>query len=109
MQNMFSGCSALTSIPPLDAAAVTACAGIVKGCTNLTSFILTGLRRTGSAAGLSLVDTKMDATALDAFFTALGTCAETTTFYKTITVTGTPGAAGCDAAIATAKGWVVTK
>ena len=65
---------------------------------NLQGLILTGL-----TVGIDLSNCKMQATALDAFFSALGTASGS----QTITVTGNPGAATCNTAIATAKGFTV--
>lgn len=65
---------------------------------------LTGLILTGLTIGIDVSNCKMDATALDAFFTSLGTASGN----QTITVTGNPGAATCDTSIATAKGFTVT-
>lgn len=66
--------------------------------------LLTNLRNEGTAIAVSINNNSLSATALNNFFTALpvasGTC--------TIVVTGNPGAATCNPAIATAKGYTVT-
>lgn len=64
----------------------------------LTSLTLTGLKYAISISGASL-----NAVALDAFYTSLGTAAGS----QTITVTGNPGTATDTPSIATAKGWTV--
>lgn len=65
---------------------------------------LTGLILSGLTVGINISLQSMDATALNAFFTSLGTASGS----QTITVTGNPGAATCDTSIATGKGWTVT-
>jgi len=72
--------------------------GFVDGSNTLRSLILSGLK-----VGIDISGQKMSATAINAFFTALGTA----TGSQTITVTGNPGAATCDTTIATAKGFTV--
>lgn len=67
--------------------------------SSLASVILTGLRFTTSMASLQL-----DATALDAMYTSLGTASGA----QTITVTSNPGIATDTPSIATGKGWTVT-
>lgn len=71
---------------------------IYTGANYIENLILTGL-----TVGINISNGKMSATALNAFFTALGTAAGS----QTITVTGNPGAATCDTTIATAKGFTV--
>ncbi len=66
---------------------------------NLKRLILTGL-----TVGIDLTSCMMGTTALNAFFTSLGTAAGA----QTIVVTGNPGAATCNTAIATGKGFTVT-
>lgn len=104
MSYMFTGCTSLTTVGPLDASAVTTplsgmySGNAFDGCTSLTSLVLNGLTQT-----VDLTATAMGKTALNAFFTGLGTASSG----ATVTITGTPGAATCDQSIATAKGWTV--
>jgi hypothetical protein len=65
---------------------------------NLKRLILTGL-----PVGIDISYAPMTATALDAFFTSLGTANGA----QTITVIGCIGALTCDTSIATAKGYTV--
>ena len=64
----------------------------------LEEMILPGLEN-----GFTIENSNMNATALDAMFTSLGTANGT----QTITVTGNPGAANCTTSIATTKGWTI--
>ena len=85
-----------------DASAVTTTTLFVRnanGYGQLTNLILTGL-----TVGIDLSYQAMDATAIDALFTSLGTASGA----QTIIVTGNSGAATCNTAIATGKGFTVT-
>ncbi len=68
------------------------------GCSALSSVLATGI-----ADEVSFANCNMNAAALNVLFTNLGTVVG-----KTITITGNPGAATCNTAIATGKGWSVT-
>lgn len=84
-----------------DASSVTTTSNFIHTASTwnpLEKLILPGL-----PVGIDLTNGQMDATAIDAFFTALGTASGS----QTITVTGNPGAATCNTAIATAKGFTV--
>jgi hypothetical protein len=82
-----------------------------SGVTDTTNFVrpnngynqLTGLILTGLTVGINISYSPMTATALDAFFTSLGTASGA----QTITITGCLGAATANTAIATAKGFTV--
>ena len=65
---------------------------------NLKELILPSFR-----VGFSIANSNMDADALDAMFTSLGTANGA----QTITITGNPGAATCDTTIATGKGFTI--
>ena len=80
--------------------------------TSTTNFVYIGatsysqLQRvilTGLTVGIDLSNQVLSATAIDAFFAALGTASGA----QTITVTGNPGAATCTTSIATGKGFTV--
>lgn len=96
---MFYGCSLLETIGDIGMANVTNANQLFFGCPKLRSFTLRGLKVSVSVNAMSL-----DATALDAVFTSLGTA----NAGATINITGNPGAATCNKAIATAKNWAVT-
>lgn len=101
--NMFSNCVNLETVELNMVNAATAMgttASAVVSCWNIKSFKANGLR---IAIGLSNPN-KMDAAALDAFYTSLGTASGA----QTITVTGSAGTATDTPTIATAKGWTVT-
>lgn len=63
---------------------------------------LVDLILTGAKHNISIINTKMSATSLNAFFSSLGDGTG-----RTVTITGARGAATCDRSIATAKGWTV--
>ncbi len=93
--------SSVTYFSMDDASSITTTTQFVRNVTvygQLTSLILTGL-----TIGINLSYQKMSATAIDNFFTSLGTANGT----QTITVTGNIGASTCDTSIATAKGYTV--
>ena len=96
--DMFNGCSSLPTIPELVTSKGTIFDDMFYGCSKLTSAELQGCKYS-----VSLTDCKFDATALNKFFTALGTADGD----QTINVTNNPGAATCDQTIVTAKGWTV--
>lgn len=103
--SMFSACRSLTSIPAFNLAAVTAANGnvisptTINGAFNLNSSAVLGLR-----AQHSYANSNLSATELDNIYTNLGTAFSG----AIITVTGNPGVATDNPAIATAKGWTVT-
>jgi hypothetical protein len=57
----------------------------------------------GASPQINISYTSLNAAALDQVFTDLPTVTS-----KTINITGASGAAGCNRAIATGKGWTVT-
>jgi Mycoplasma protein of unknown function, DUF285 len=95
----FQGCQVLTTIPALDVSQSTVCSYMFSSC-----FALTSIDAFGSTVSIDLMSCALDAAALNTFFTNLGTAAGA----QTVDITGNPGAATCDRAIATAKGWTVT-
>lgn len=97
--NMFNGCQALTTVAGLNVAAGTTFTTMFSSCTSLQSAPLAGGRFTISYASCML-----NAAALDAIYTALGTASGS----QTITVTSNPGTTGDTPTIATGKGWTVT-
>lgn len=125
---MFSGCLKLTTVPQLNYSAVTNgnFRNIFENCSALTSVIdfrsntisittnFTGFMYLSSITGffaptninmnINITNSGLDATALNAMFTALPTVSG-----KTLTITGSVGAATCDITIATAKGWTVVR
>lgn len=98
MVNMFNACPSI-QVVGFSMGAVTSTTTMFGGTTNsLQKFTATGLTR-----GISVANQQMSATELNNFFTSLGTAAGA----QTITVTGNHGAATCNTAIATAKGFTV--
>lgn len=96
--NMFDGCSSLQLVPALNVAAGTTFVGMFNGCSSVQSAPLSGGRFAISFAGCLL-----NAAALDAIYTGLGTASGS----QTVTVTGNPGTTGDTPSIATGKGWTV--
>ena len=83
---------------------ITDCSGITDTLNSfLYAYSLRSLILTGLTVGIDLRYTMLEADALDAFFTALGTANGS----QTITITNTPGAATCDTTIATNKGFTI--
>ena len=99
VSNLFTNCALLETVGDIGMANVTNTNQMFQGCAKLRSFTLRGLKVSVAINGL-----KLDATALDAVFTSLGTA----NAGATINITGNPGAATCNKAIATAKSWAVT-
>jgi hypothetical protein len=102
MGNMFSGCSSLQTIPPMDTSGVSSSANFAN------AYLAAGLTRiqaTGQRFTFSVASQRLSAVALNEIFTGLPTVTG-----QTITVTGNYGIneAGYDPTIATAKGWTVT-
>lgn len=98
--NMFSNCTALRATPALNLAGISTSANannIINGAKVFYHGV-TGLRFTHTIANNNL-----NAAALDAYYTGLGTASA-----QTLTVTGNYGTAGDNPAIATVKGWTVT-
>ena len=96
---MFQNCSSLQSVPALDTSAGTNFASMFNACPSLQSAPLSGTRYSISYASCLL-----QAAALDAIYTGLGTAAGA----QTITVSGNPGTGGDTPSIATGKGWTVS-
>lgn len=77
---------------------------------NLAGNALTGIIITGAVGGeeesnFEINDNDLDASALNAFFTSLGTAATPGIPY--VFIAGNPGTGSCDTSIATGKGWNV--
>ncbi|MCP5006178.1 MAG: hypothetical protein GY941_19890 [Planctomycetes bacterium] len=89
---------ALRSLELTDLGNVTNTASAFAGCDSLSSLILEGL-----TVGVDIQYSNMSATALNIFFTSLGTANGA----QTINVATNPGALTCDTSIATTKGWTV--
>ena len=96
--NMFQYCNALRVCHLTNLGNVTTTTNMFNGTGNLEHVTLGGITR-----GFSVANNRLDAAALDALYTSLGTAAGA----QTITVTGNPGTSGHDPALATAKGWTV--
>lgn len=121
INQMFSGCTSLQTIPLYDFSAAVVCNQIFTDCTALqtlpalnfssgTNFlqIFNNTRSLRSAPLVGVrysitVGSLFDAAALDALYTGLGTALGG----AVITVTGNPGTTGDTPSIATGKGWTV--
>ena len=111
--NCFSGCVALRDISHLDVSNLSGVLDFSSCTVSYTSSMLdisytkiTGLiSPINFKHNINVSNTLMDAAALNALFTGLPTAGTTN---KTITITGTPGAATCNRSIATNKGWVIS-
>lgn len=102
VSNMFSGCVNLVTVPAFNWSAVSSAgnvANVFNNTGNITSIAVTGLR-----FALSVVNNLLNAAALDALYTNLGTAAGS----QAVTVSGNPGVTGDTPTIATAKGWTVS-
>lgn len=97
INQMFQSASSLQAVS-LDLTSCTITPNAFLG-TVLRSAVLTGLR-----FGISVSGNLLDAAALDALYTSLGTSAGA----QVINVTGNPGTTGDTPSIATGKGWTVT-
>jgi hypothetical protein len=98
---MFNGCQSLQSVSGLNGNGApnnTAYTNIFNGCPSLQSISATNMKFTHSIANC-----KLDATRLNAYYTALPTVTS-----QTLTVTGNWGTATDNPAIATAKGWTIS-
>jgi len=121
--SMFYGCSSLREVPLFNLSACTNTSSMFHYCNTLRVCHLTNLGNVttttnmfngtgnlehvtlgGITRGFSVANNRLDAAALDALYTSLGTAAGA----QTITVTGNPGTSGHNPALATAKGWTVT-
>ena len=96
--NCFRGCPLLTDVTLHTTA--NAARTSTYSASNMVSWIND---RSGSSVALSVASCNLNAAALNRIFTDLGTVTS-----GVITITSTPGAATCNRAIATAKGWTVT-
>ena len=96
--SMFQYCNALRVCHLTNLGNVTTTTNMFNGTGNLEHVTLGGITR-----GFSVANNRLDAAALDALYTSLGTAAGA----QTITVTGNPGTSGHNPALATAKGWTV--
>jgi surface protein len=101
MQSMFSSCISLVNAPALNTSAVTSgnFSGMFSGCSSLSAAPLSGTNQ-----NISYAACKLSPAALNAIYTGLSA----TGSGKTITVTGNWGTASHTPSIATAKGWTVT-
>jgi len=99
LSNLFTNNALLETVGDIGMANVTNTNQMFQGCAKLHSLTLRGLKVSVAINGL-----KLDATALDAVFTSLGTA----NAGATINITGNPGAATCNKAIAINKSWTVT-
>ena len=95
--SMFNVCQSLVSVS-INGIALTTTTTMFTSCTSMQKIVLSGLSR-----GVSLLNCQLSATALNDFFTSLGTASGS----QTIIVTGNPGASTCDTTIATSKGFTV--
>jgi hypothetical protein len=93
------GCFLLDGLVISDCTNVTNAVNVLNNCRNLKTLILTGLR-----VGITVDDCMLDAAAINAFFTSLGTASGS----QTIFIRRNPGSATCDTTIATGKGFTVT-
>jgi hypothetical protein len=96
---MFFNCFALENINISNCSGITNTTNAFLNCRALKSIILTGI-----TVGFNVSYSMLEADALNALFTSLGTASGS----QTIIVTGNPGAATCDTSIATGKGFTVT-
>ena len=102
LRSIFETCPALTSVIDLRSCLASITSSFT-GYDNLYS--ITGFfAPTNINMSVSIKNSGLDATALNAMFTALPTVSG-----KTLTITGSVGAATCDITIATAKGWTVVR
>lgn len=97
INQMFQSASSLQAVS-LNLTSCTVTPNAFLG-TVLRSAVLTGLR-----FGISVSGNLLDAAALDALYTSLGTAAGA----QVLTVTSNPGTTGDTPSIATGKGWTVT-
>jgi hypothetical protein len=122
MHTMFLSCTALETIPAFNTAALTNTVNMFNACNSIrvvelsmgpvtstttmfggTTNSLQKFTATGLTRGVSVANNQMSAAELNNFFTSLGTASGA----QTITVTGNHGAATCNTAIATGKGFTV--
>ena len=120
---MFSGCSSLREVPLFDLSACTNTSYMFSSCSSLREVTLDNMDNvttttnmfagTGSIESVTLpglrysvsvASNQLQAAALDALYTSLGTAAGA----QTITVSGNPGTSGDHPSIATATGWTVS-
>lgn len=94
----FFTCSSLQSVPALNVANGTVFTSMFGNCGSLQSAPLVGAR-----FAISYASCLLNAAALDAVYTGLGTASGS----QTITVTSNPGTTGDTPSIATGKGWTV--
>jgi len=98
MTSAFSGCFLLDGVNISNCSGVTTLVQMFNLATNVKSIILSGLTR-----GVTVDDCLMEATAIDALFTSLGTASGS----QTISVRRNPGSETCNTSIATTKGFTV--
>ena len=100
-RRMFNSCTTrkliFSSIPPQPTSMLSS-GGCFGNMVNLEELIVPNLQN-----GFGISNSRMNETALNAMFTSLGTANGA----QTITITGNSGAATCNTAIATAKGFTV--
>jgi hypothetical protein len=101
----------LAEIPALDLSGGT---GASTYSSVMSSFMTSNLatqkiKVTGLAVNLTLPNpNKMSPTELNELFTNLATVGASGAGSKTLTITGSWGATGCNRGIATVKGWTIT-
>lgn len=97
IRTMFRNCF-MSEVVFIDLTAVTNATDIFLDTGNISKLITPNL-----TVGIDVSVNKMTATAINDFFTSLGTANGT----QTVNVSSNPGAATCDTTIATNKGWTV--
>lgn len=104
---VMNGCISCVSVTLNMTAVASTASAMISSTGNLpvsiTSMILTGLRFALGNTNVT-VNEQMDATALNALYTSLGTASGA----QTLNFTGNPGKAGSTPSIAIAKGWTLT-
>lgn len=98
INSTFRLCNKLEDVNITDCSGVTDAGSAFIFTPGIKNVTLTGLTR-----AIDLSGNDMDATAIDALFTSLGTASGA----QTVTVTNNPGASTCTTSIATSKGWTV--
>ena len=98
IRQMFLSCVSLLGVEITNCSGITDTVNAFYLCYNLRSLILTDI-----TVGFDIRYSMLEADALDALFTSLGTANGS----QTITITNNPGAATCDTTIATNKGYTI--
>jgi hypothetical protein len=103
ISSMFYGCVSLVEIPAMNLSAVSTVDGFSNAFFNVAS--LRSFKATGMRFSFSLLNTMLDADALNVVYTNLPSLSATG---QAVTITGSYGASGSSTGIATAKKWGVT-